>query len=169
MTTPRSLLELPFGPRPPLELLGLTTDRATIDLDYAGFGWARVDRVWLAGPTATTAVDDALIVAVHAADDGPALADDVVLEFALPDTIVTARLSTFLDRWLPRLPAAPAVVLALCNPHHAAMTAPAAAGDRPVHYGLGPVDAWLDQRPGADRLRLAAAGWRQAHRPGAPP
>ena len=42
MTSPRALADLPFARRPPLELLGLTEDRATVDTAYAGFGWTLV-------------------------------------------------------------------------------------------------------------------------------
>ena len=149
MTAPRALADLPFARRPPLELLGLTEDRAEIDTDYAGFGWTRVERLWL--------------------DDGAALADDVELEFELGEVRAIAPLSAFLARWLPRLPTTSSVVLALCNPHHARLPAPAAAAGRPVWYGRGPVDSWLDHAPDHDRLRLvAAAGWHQAHTPTCP-
>lgn len=169
MTSPRALADLPFARRPPLELLGLTEDRATVDTTYAGFGWTLVDRLWLDAGGALTRVDDALVLALHAADDGAALADDVELEFELGEVRAIAPLSAFLARWLPRLPTATTVVLALCNPHHARLPAPAAAAGRPVWYGRGPVDSWLDHAPDHDRLRLvAAASWHQAHSPTCP-
>jgi len=157
--------DLPFVERPIAALLGIDGERETIDVDYTGYGWARVDRIWLATGGRLTRVDDALVLALHSADDGEALADDVELEFVLPAAgSVAALLSSFLTRWLPRLPAAPAIVLAMCNPHHARLAAVAAAGGRPVHYGRGDVDAWLD--PGADqgrdRLRLVADAWERA-------
>jgi hypothetical protein len=169
VTTPRALADLPFARRPPLELLGLTHDRDEIDTGYAGFGWTLVDRLWLDDGAGLTAVDDALVLALHAADDGAALGDDVELEFELGDARAIAPLSAFLARWLPRLPTAATVVLALCNPHHARLPAPPAAGGRPLWYGRGPVDSWLDHHADHDRLRLvAAAGWHLAHAPEAP-
>ena len=62
------------------------------------------------------------------------------LEFALRDQTITARLSAFLERWLPRLPPAPAIVLALCNPHRARLSGPP-----DIHHALGSVDSWLDR------------------------
>lgn len=163
----RTIGDLPFHERPVLELLGLTEDRTTIDLDYAGYGWARVDRVWLADAGALRAIDDALVIAVHSADDGPALADDVELEFALDgdaaEPAVTALASAFLERWLPRLPRAAAIVLAMCNPHHARLRPPRAVGTTPLFHGLGDVDSWLDETAAGPQLRLhAAAGWRRS-------
>lgn len=170
MTAPRSIAELPFVEGEVLEVLGLTdAERATVDTDYVGFGWARAAQVWLAdGEDADgVAVDDALLVAVHAADDGAALVDDVELEFALDGVAVVTPLSRFLDVWLPRLPATAAIVLVTCNPHRAVLARPRAVGDRSVWYGLGAVDSWLDLDP--HRLRLVAHhGWRQAHSREAP-
>jgi hypothetical protein len=155
----RSIADLPFAEGEPRAVLGIG-DRATIDAEYTGFGWTRVERIWLADPAGARAVDDALVLALHAADDGPARADDVLLEFALPGQPITVWLSAFLARWRPRLPAARATVLALCNPHRAVLTAPAG-----VHHALGAVDSWLDldpaRGPAGERLRLVAEAWRQ--------
>lgn len=150
------IAELPFAERPVLELLALDDDsRAEPDPDYAGFGHARIDRVELIGAGGGV-VEDALLIAVHSADDGEPLPDDVELEFVLGDRSVTALLSTFLDRWLPRLAGdARAIVLVMCNPHRAAVRAAAAV---PVHYALGDVESWLD---GGD-VRLVAEAWRTA-------
>ena len=161
MTTPAiwppigSILALPFHERPALDVLGIG-DGDAIDVDYAGFGWTRVDRLWLDAGGALTVVARPLVLALHAADDGPAFADDVLLEFALPDQAITARLSAFLERWLPLLPPAPAIVLALCNPHRARLSGPP-----DIHYALGSVDSWLDERADGDRLRLTADTWRR--------
>ena len=150
-----SILELPFREGAPLDVLGFADGRDAVDTEYAGFGWTRLDRVWLSeGAGALVEVARPLVLALHAADDGPALADDVLLEFALPGQAVTARLSTFLERWLPRLPAAGEVVLALCNPHRARL-----AGPPRVRYALGSVVSWLDEHDDGDRLRLAADTW----------
>lgn len=152
---PRSILDLPFAEGDPRDVLGIGDDD-TLDLDYAGSGWTRVDRLWLEDARGVRVVEDALVLALHSADDGPARPDDVLLELALPDGAVTVWLSAFLARWLPRLPPAPALVLALCNPHRAVLAAPPG-----VHHALGPVDSWLDLDPRGDRLRLTADTWRQ--------
>ncbi len=101
-----------------------------------------------------------VVVAVHASDDGPAIADDVELTFELPpdDAKVRVHASAFLERWLPRLPPARAIVLAMCNEHGAALRCPAAA-TVPVHLGLGNVYAWQDLDRGG-RIRLHADEWR---------
>ena len=168
MNAPGSIGELPFVEGEALEVLGLAdAARTTVDTDYVGFGWARAAQVWLADGDGGVCVDDALLVAVHAADEGAALPDDVELQFALDAAVVVAPLSRFLDVWLPRLPATAAIVLVACNPHRASLARPVAAGDRAVWYGLGAVDSWLDLDP--QRLRLVAHhGWRQAHSREAP-
>ena len=101
-----TIAELPFRERPVLELLALLAERAAPDHDYAGYGWARVDRLWLAtGDDRGQPLDDALVLALHSADDGEPLADDIELEFELPgEPPVAVLASLFLDRWLPRLP-----------------------------------------------------------------
>lgn len=167
-----AILELPFRERPPHQLLGFADGRDHVDLDYAGFGWARVDRLWLATPAGGPAapLDDALVLALHSvlpADADAAagaasatVADDVELEFDLPDRPVVVWLSAFLARWLPRLPTAAATVLALCNPRRARLRSP-----RPLHYGLGAVDAWLDTDDDGDHLRLVADRWCRTEAP----
>lgn len=180
MTRVGSILELPFHERPAFELLGFdpTGQRTALNLEDTSFGWCRPDAIWLdaaGAPAGLVEVRRPLLLALHSADDGPALPGDIVLEFVLADgAAVAAPLSRFLERWLPRLPgeggeggAARPIVLALCNPHRAQLAAPAAAAGRPVHYALGDVDAWLDlDGPDgaalAGRIRLAAPAWRRA-------
>lgn len=154
-----TIAELPFRERPALELLALDRDRAEPDHDYAGYGWARIDRLWLATAAAPPQhIDDALVLALHSADDGEAFADDIELEFELPGRSPVAVLaSLFLERWLPRLPRASAIVLALCNPHRATLRA--AGPGVPIHYGLGDVVAWLELDDRGDRIRLTADTW----------
>ena len=163
-----SILELPFREGAALDVLGFADGRDAVDTEYAGFGWTRVDRLWLEDAAGgLIEVERPLVLALHAADDGPALADDVLLEFDLREAArsgaadelavgnaVTARLSLFLQKWLPRLPAATEVVLALCNPHRARL-----AGPPGIRYALGNVDSWLDEHDGGDRLRLSADTW----------
>jgi hypothetical protein len=157
-----SILDLPFAEGAAEVVLGIGED-ATIDHDYTGFGWTRVERLVLAdGEGALHELRDVLVLALHAADDGPARADDVLLDFTVGEQTVTCWLSAFLARWLPRLPAAETLVLALCNPHQAALAAPAGA-----YHGVGPVDSWLDGGEGGDgrdggaRIRLVAQAWRR--------
>lgn len=153
MTT---LAELPFHARPAHQVLALDRDA---DPDYDGYGWTRVDRLWLSSEHGWRCrLDDALILAIHAADDGAALTDDVELDFAVGQQLLRTRATAFLAAWLPRLPPVPTVVLAMCNPHRAVLPRVAgAAGGAMIHYAAGDVFAWLD--PG-DRIRLAAEAWR---------
>jgi hypothetical protein len=138
-----TVADLPFRARPLRELLNLAVDRDAPDHDYAGYGWARGQHVWLATEQgAPRRVDDALVLALHTADDAEAMPDDIELEFELPDHAPVAVLaSLFLAVWLPKLPRdASAVVLALCNPHRAALRAPA-----PLWYAHGDVTSWIDR------------------------
>jgi hypothetical protein len=145
-----TVLELPFRERDVRELLNLTEDRDEPDYHYAGYGWAQVDEVWLDD----TRVRDALVLAVHSPDDSEPIADDVELEFDLPDgPPVTVLTSLFLDKWLPKLPKASAIVLALCNPHRATLRANAPV---PLYYAHGDVESWRD----GERILLTSEhGW----------
>ncbi len=168
------IAELPFHERPVVELLAV--DRAT-DPEYAGYGWAKVDRLDLSTDRTTRRrllstdrrplrrLEDVLVVAVHASDDGPALADDIELTFELPpgagEERVRVLASAFLERWLPLLPPSSAIVLAMCNEHGAELRRPAAA-TVPVHYGIGNVYALQDLDRG-DRISLHADEWHTLH------
>jgi len=165
---------LPFLERPAHELLAL--DREGPDPDFDGYGWATLDRLWLTGEHGwSRRVDDALVIAVHAADDGAALADDVELDFAvdgqgryaagraaegqrgsIDGVLKRVSANAFLAAWLPRLPAARTIVLAMCNPHRARL-APPPGTTATIRYPAGDAFAWLD--PG-DRIRLTAEAWR---------
>ena len=143
------ILDIPFRERPVDELLAFDRDG---DPDYAGYGWAKVDRVVLDSPYWRRSLHDVLLVAIHAADDGKALDHDVELDFEVGTVVASADATAFTTQWLPRLPDAKHVVLVMCNPHRAQLAQPAGA-----HYGAGDVRAWLD--PG-DRIRLTADAWR---------
>lgn len=143
------IAELPFHERPLLELLNLAVDRDEPAHDYAGYGWARAEHLWLATHELhqpPTRLDDVLVLALHTADDAAAIADDIDLEFELelgPPAAVLA--SEFFARWLPKLPRDPsAIVLALCNPHDATLRWPAAS-PAPIHYASGDVFSWIDR------------------------
>jgi hypothetical protein len=157
-----SIAALPFVERPVRALLDLEAERAAPSREFAGFGWTRGATLWLeADAEPARRIDDALVLALHTADDAEPLADDLELELELPDRAVTVLASAFLDRWLPRLPRASAIVLAICNPHHARLRRPASA-TAPVHYALGEVASWRE-RPDApdvaERILLTAARW----------
>ena len=151
-----SIADLPFVEGAAEDVLGIG-ERATIDLAYGGFGWTRVPRLALEDARGEVReVPDALVLALHADDDGEARADDVLLDFTIGARSITCWLSAFLARWLPRLPASDAIVLAMCNPHGAVLRAPAGA-----LHALGPVDSWLDVDEGGERFRLVAEDWRR--------
>ncbi|MBX3261659.1 MAG: hypothetical protein KF782_18390 [Labilithrix sp.] len=156
-----TISELPFRERPALELLNLVGERPEPDEEYAGYGWARVPRLWLAerGSPARS-VDDALLLALHCPDDGEALTADVELYFELPEPPpVTVLASRFFAVWLPRLPTdVSAIVLALCNPHEARLATPPSAR-APLHYALGEVESWQSRDDG--RIELRAPSWRR--------
>lgn len=152
---------LPFVEKPVRELLHLEAERDAPSRDFAGFGWARADTLWLeARDRPALRLDDAVVLALHTADDAEALDADLELELELPDRPVTVLASAFLDRWLPRLPQASAIVLAICNPHRAVLPRPPAA-TVPVHLPLGEVASWRDRICGEprDRILLAAEDW----------
>jgi hypothetical protein len=153
-----TIAELPFHERPIRELLDLDDQRPTVNHDYAGYGWARTDEIWLDNER----VRNALVLAVHSADDAEAIGNDIELEFELPgEQPVGVLASAFLDIWLPKLPSAGAIVLASCNPHHATLRLRLPV---PLYHAHGNVDAWLDHDRNDDattRIRLASEhGWR---------
>lgn len=155
------ILDLPFVERPVLELLHLEKP-GLVDTGYAGYGWTRVDRLWLETDRTLYQhpVDDALVLAIHSADDGDRLDDDIDLEFELTPggDSVFVRASTFLEKWLPRLPQdSGAIVLAMCNPFHATLRP--LPTRTPIHYARGDVDSWLDVDDLGTRIRLSAPSW----------
>lgn len=144
MSAPFTLATLPFAAQEPLELLGFRPGRRAPDHDYAGFGHAWVPSITLIGEGDAVVVRDARVLALHSADDGAPLADDVELEFWIDDeTALVALLSRFLAARAPALEGgAAALVLALCNPHRARLRRPPGV-DAPIHYALGDVVARL--------------------------
>jgi hypothetical protein len=150
-----TISQLPFHERPLIELLHLDDDRDEPSRNYAGFGWARASRIYL-DDGRTRSVDNALIIAVHAADDAEPLAGDIDLAFELPGDNVRVRLSKFLDVWLPKLPTSDAIVLVACNPHRARL---GALETSTFYYGLGDVASWLDPHDRTAHVRLTAETW----------
>lgn len=149
------IADIPFVERDTLEVLALDVDRVSPDADYAGFGWTRVDRVLLTAPQRPdVVVDDAIVVALHSADEQPE-DGDLDLLFEIGDESLVVGLSRWLPHMLAQLPAQRPVVLALCNPRRVAIASEAAV----LHYAYGDVTSWLDPDPGGPQLRLTARRW----------
>jgi hypothetical protein len=154
-----TIAELPFHERPVIELLHLEHP-GEVDVEYAGYGWTRVDRLWLEDTALhEQPIENALVLALHSADDGEVLADDIELEFELtPGDSVFVLASTFLESWLPKLPReVSAIVLAMCNPFHATLRP--VATTVPIHYAYGDVDSVLEVDDRGTRILLAAPTW----------
>ena len=184
----QSVADIPFRERDPFDLLNLTPgghagadEDQGPDLDYAGFGYARVDELWLTihdSPEPLPPVRDVLLLALHTPDDASVHQDDLLLEFWIdPGTCedvdeedsqtVTVMLSRFLTVWLPRVSSDErAIVLAVCNPHQTLLMRPTGLRSAPIYYPLGDVTSWCDEAmdflsgPGA--LRLLADAWHTA-------
>lgn len=162
-----SLAEVPFEEKEPDVLLGISPGRASIDTAHEGFGWGRVPRLVLEDDAGgTRALEDALVIALHVADeDGTAPDDDPDIELRVGDEVLLARLSAFLRVWAPRLQACPAWVLALCNPRRRTIArAPAIPSGTMLWYALGDVDSWAEE---GDEIEgptygLTAHAWRRA-------
>ncbi len=160
----RAIADLPFHERKVLDLLHLDVKRDGLDLEYTGYGFAHVPRLWLETRSGDMRkVEEVLLLALHSTAAPPLLDRDIELEFFVDevakDYSVTVLLSDFLARWLPRLRGAErAIVLALCNPHRACLGRPADALDIPMYYGHGDVDSWRQGR----ELHLVADVWRTA-------
>lgn len=164
-----SIADIPFCYKEPLALLHLDEQRDEVDTEYEGCGYGRLDSIHLVSRDDGTeyhVVRDALVLALHSADDGEAFDDDIELEFFVPevaeDYSVTALLSTFLASRLPAIAGDErALVLALCNPHRATISRPQAGV--PVYYALGDVDSYLEQdASGMLAIALVADEWRVA-------
>ncbi len=152
------LADLPIREREPLDLLALTVERLHVDHDWAGFGWTWVDGLELAAPGQSLVLPRALVLALHSADE-QVDADDIELELDVDGEIVRAPLSKLLAVHLPLLPAAPELVLALCNPAGVTVRRPAVAAGR-IHYARGDVTSWLDRDAnGGEHIRLSAQRW----------
>lgn len=168
----RAISEIPFHEHDVVELLNLDRDRDTPDVDYDRYGYGRAATLILDSSAGSEAsepllVRNALVLALHSADQGEVLARDIELEFFVPevaeDYSVTVLLSAFLDKWLPGLMGdEDAIVLALCNAHRATISPPAIARGTPVYYALGDVESWLEIEDGRPWIRLVADQWRVA-------
>ena len=152
------IADLPFIERPVLELLHFDHDREEVDRSYAGYGWARVPAIWLLDEAGNEeCIEDALVVAIHADDNGEPRADDVDLLFELDGADPASVLaSDFLRVWLPLLPPARSVVLAMCNWFGAELRYPEGARV-PVYVATGDVESWIDDHKGG-RLELFTDG-----------
>lgn len=174
---PRTVGDLQFCERPVRELLHLDVDRDHPSRDYTGVGWAIAPSLWLESSMVdgkpASIIRNAIVLALHSADDAEPLAKDIELEFVgtahergtspagreANDDAVCVLASIFMAHWLPRLPRTSAFVLALCNPHRAYLRAPAGIAV-PLHYGLGDVASWRElTNDGSDRVILTADTW----------
>jgi hypothetical protein len=100
----------------------------------------------------------ALVLALHSADE-QVDPDDIELELDVDGEVVRAPLSKVLAVHLPLLPAAPELVLALCNPAEVVVRRPPLVSGR-IHYARGDVTSWLDRdADGGEHIRLAARSW----------
>ena len=162
-----SIADLPFREWDQLALLNLSEHRDTPDDDYYEYGYSRFEKVCLLernSPEPLPLVYDALLLALHSADEGEELADDVELEFFVEevadDYSVTVLLSDFLSRWLPRVSGSErAIVLAMCNPYRATVSRPAIAANTPVYYALGDVESWVEFEGNRPFMWLTADRW----------
>ena len=86
---------------------------------------------------------------------------EVDLEFRVDGEVLVVGLAAFLAAWIPRLPAAPHWVLALCNPRSQRLARPAGlASETVVWYAAGNVDAWSEGGSDQDaRFGLTADQW----------
>ncbi len=169
----RSVGDLPFVERPVAELLGIVSGRGAIDEDFEGFGWARVPELWLETSAAasdgpTRRLRDALVLALHSSDGeddsevegAAAKGAEVDLEFRVDAEVLVVGLDAFLAAWIPRLPAAPHWVLALCNPRSQRLARPPGlASEAAVWYAAGNVDAWSEGSGDDTRFGLTADQW----------
>lgn len=160
------ITDLPFFEKPPRELLGIEYGSFATILDYYGYGYGHLDLVCLlqTNNLAQPIIRNALVLALHSADDGESMTDDIELEFFVDeiaeDYSVTVLLSRFLDVWLPLMARDEAtIVLALCNPHQARIVRPGFAGGVPVYYALGDVVALVEYYEGREFFYLHAAQW----------
>jgi hypothetical protein len=180
-----SIADLPFPERDPLRLLGFDPARSDPDLDFWRFGYARLAAVELESRATgeRRRVAAPMVYALHSADDGEPYDDDVDLEFWLDDDdeededeeAIIVTLSLFLERRAAALVGdAPALVLALCNPHAARLRRPAGI-TAPIFYADGDVIAFFDvdvnveadATPTIDqvRVRLVAERWHELPTP----
>ena len=173
----QSIAEIPFHHRDPVELLGLVEGRDEIDRTFYGYGYSRIESLCLhsSDQLDPIIVSDVLVLALHSADEGEALSDDIELEFFIDEVIifdengeevdysVTVLLTTFLDKWLPRVAGGEkAIVLAACNPHHATIARPAIAARTPVYYATGDLVASMENIDGRRIFDLSAEHWHLA-------
>jgi hypothetical protein len=179
----RSIADIPFRERDAFALLNLSPglhadpEGGGPDLEYAGFGYARVGELWLAahGDAEPRPVREVLLLGLHTPDDAEPHDGDLLLEFwpeGDPDAagdggdepVVQVMLSRFLAAWLPRISRDErAVVLAVCNPHHTTLPRAPALGGVSMHYPLGDTTSWYeapaDRLAGPGVLELVADAW----------
>ncbi len=178
---PGGIAEIPFPEVDVLPLLGFDPARSGPEMEYERFGHAHLPRVELVargdGAGSPRRVVGARVFALHSADDGEAHAEDIDLEFWVDDeTALLVSLALFLERRGAALVgSAPALVLALCNPHGASLVRPPGI-DVPIFSAEGDVIAHFEIDPAVDptagigaseiehglvRVQLVAERWRE--------
>lgn len=143
------IADLPFRPAPPDDLLGIDWGRpGFVDDEHEGFGWGLVPRLELVGTDdgTTHLLEGALVLALHSADreDGTAPFD---LELVVEGERLHVPLDRFLEVWLPSLPEAKDLVLAVCNPTAFRFTRSSAARATRCWAALGDVDSSARRDP----------------------
>lgn len=164
-----SLRELAFSQRDPHTLFGIREDlEGAIDTEFSAFGWAWVSHLQLEAPGSFLPLRDALVIAVHSLDlaegESPSEAHDFELCFELDDQSVVCSLKDFLKAWLPQLPPAKEVVLAVCNPFRIPLLYAPQLSDGAVFYTpLGNVDCYAEATSQGPSYILVAEHWQVLH------
>lgn len=163
-----TIADIPFPQTPPDDLLGIDWGRpGFVDDDHTGFGFGVVPRLLLRSPTTSTLRTAPLVLALHSADRDPLAPPSAPFDLELDvfDERLHVPLERFLAVWLPRLPHAADLVLALCNPTAYPLTRPAGlATSTRFWYALSDVDSFAESDSPAPGLvtttwGLAAHQW----------
>lgn len=157
---------LPFQSAPPDDLLGIDWGRpGFVDEDHLGFGWGVVPRLELVGVSdrSSRLLVNPLVLALHSAerDEEQDEATPFDLELVVDGERLHVPLEKFLGVWLPRLPPADDVVLALCNPTGFRFSRPHLTDATRCWAALGDVDssARFDPTTQETTWALSARSW----------
>lgn len=162
------IADLPFRPAPPDELLGIDWGRpGFVDEDHDGFGWGLVPRLELVGTDdgpeggERRLLEGALVLALHSAEREATATGPFDLELVVDGERLHVPLERFLEVWLPRLPPADELVLAVCNPTAFRFTRPSAARATRCWAALGDVDSSARRDPTTHETTwaLSARSW----------
>lgn len=162
-----TIADLPFKPAPPDDLLGIDWGRpGFVDEDHIGFGWGLVPCLELVDTDnrAPRMLSGALVLALHSADRAAGDVDDNTpfdLELEVDGERLHIPLERFLEVWLPKLPRADDLVLALCNPTGFRFSRPQSAKTTRCWAALGDVDSSARRDPTTQETTwaLSARSW----------